>query len=213
MRLPLADVALAVLGHLGHIGEVLINDEDRPRHGNYLYGAFGRDFVTSDGHRVMVAAITPRQFRGLVAATSTEGELTALEARHGISLQSDGDLFHARADIAAILEPWFAATPLRDVERRFREHRVLWGPYQSMRRLLESDPRASLANPLFAEIDQPGVGPLLTPGTPLDLGAERMPPMPAPRLGQHTEQILGEVLNMTSAEIGKMVAKEVVAVG
>jgi 2-methylfumaryl-CoA isomerase len=36
------------------IAEVMINDTDRPKQGNYLYGAFGRDFETLDGKRVMV---------------------------------------------------------------------------------------------------------------------------------------------------------------
>ena len=46
MKIALKDVALAVLGHFGMIGEVMVNDVDRQRYGNYLYGAFGRDFET-----------------------------------------------------------------------------------------------------------------------------------------------------------------------
>ena len=211
IRLPLADVALAVLGHLGHIGEVTINDTDRPRHGNYLYGAFGRDFVTADGRRVMVTAITPRQFRGLVDATGLHTDVTDLETRLGRELHSDGDLFEAREEIAALLETWFAKTPYSEVAVRLAKHRVLWGPYQSMRELLEADPRGSVVNPLFAEIEQPGIGPLLTPGSPLDLGADREPPHPAPLLGQHTEEILGEVLSLSGAEIGALFERQVVA--
>src|SRR5690606_32942645 len=57
VRIPLADVAASTLGHLGLIAEVLETGESRPRYGNALYGAFGRDFMTSDGRRVMIAAI------------------------------------------------------------------------------------------------------------------------------------------------------------
>ncbi len=213
IRLPLADVALAVLGHLGHIGEVTINDVDRPRYGNYLYGAFGRDFVTADGRRVMVAAITPRQFRGIVEATGLVDEFDSLEARLGHRLLSDGDLFEAREEIAAVLEAWFRATPLAEAAGRFDAHRVLWGPYQTVRELLAADPRASTANPLFAEVDHPGIGPLLTPGSPLDLGTERPAPAPAPQLGEHTEEILSEVLGLGTAEIGAKFDRKVVAGG
>ena len=45
VSVALADVAMAMLGNLGKIAEVMINDSDRPKDGNYLYGAFGRDFV------------------------------------------------------------------------------------------------------------------------------------------------------------------------
>jgi 2-methylfumaryl-CoA isomerase len=211
IRLPLADVALSVLGHLGQIGEVTVNRSDRPRYGNYLYGAFGRDFVTSDGRRVMVAAITPRQFAGLVEAAELGAEMSSVETGLGRPVRSDGDLFEAREEIAGMLEAWFAATPYTEVAERFSRSRVLWGPYQTVRELLEHDPRASTDNPLFAEIEQPDIGPLLTPGSPLDLGAGREPPEPAPVLGQHTEEILDGVLGLTAAEIGGLVDRKVVA--
>ena len=38
VRLALKDVALAMLGNFGMIAEVMVNDADRPRQGNYLYG-------------------------------------------------------------------------------------------------------------------------------------------------------------------------------
>ena len=68
MRLSLTDVALATVSALGHIGEVMINDQDRGSHGNYVFGAFGRDFPTSDGRRLMVVVITDRQWDDLVEA-------------------------------------------------------------------------------------------------------------------------------------------------
>ena len=51
-------------GNLGYIGEVCINDDERGRYGNYLYGAFGRDFATGDGKRIMLIALTAGQWRG-----------------------------------------------------------------------------------------------------------------------------------------------------
>ena len=49
VRIPLSDLAIASLGHLGQIAETTLGDGDRPRMGNDLYGAFGRDFITADG--------------------------------------------------------------------------------------------------------------------------------------------------------------------
>jgi 2-methylfumaryl-CoA isomerase len=204
-------VALAVLGHLGHIGEVAINGVDRPRYGNYLYGAFGRDFVTSDGRRVMVTAITPRQFAGLVEATGLASEIREVETRLGRPLRGEADVFEAREAIAEALERWFAVTPYTEAAERFTAHRVLWGPYQTVGELLESDIRATLSNPLFAEVEQPGVGRLLTPGSPLDLGDGREQPAPAPVLGQHTEEILVGVLGLGVGEIGDLIDRGVVA--
>ena len=211
LKLPLFDVALAVLGHPGHIGEIQINDEDRARHGNYLFGAFGRDFVTADGQRVMVVAITTRQFRGMIEAAGLEDELAAIEGNLGFELRSDGDLFTAREAIAGILEEWIATQPLVDIAALFEANRVLWGPYQTMRELLESDMRASTSNPMLGQVDQPGVGTYLMPGSPLDTGRDRLPPKPAPLLGQHTDEILSEVLDLSGAEIGRLHDRKVVA--
>lgn len=210
LRLALSDVALAVLGHLGQIAEVQVNDEDRPRFGNYVYGAFGRDFVTADGRKVMVVAITPRQFRGVVEATGLEASVAELEKRIGHELSSDGDLFAAREEIAALLEGWFRSTHFSDVARLFDRHRVLWGPYQSVRQLLETDPRASTANPMFSAVEQSGIGTYLTPASPLQ--ATRIPPAsPAPRLGEHTGEVLAGVLGLSDAEVGRLHARGVVA--
>lgn len=210
LRLALSDVALAVLGHLGQIAEVQVNDEDRPRHGNDLYGAFGRDFTTADGRRVMVVAITPRQFRGIVEATGLEVEVAELEQRIGYELSGDGDLFAAREEIATLLAGWFQSTPFSEAAALFDRHRVLWGPYQSVRRLLETDPRASPANPMFSEVEQPGIGTYLAPASPLH-GAGNPPARPAPRLGQHTDEILTEILGLSDAEVGRLHASRVVA--
>ncbi len=46
---------------------------------------------------------------------------------------------------------------------------------------------------------------MLAPGIPLDFqGSGRLPPGPAPRLGEHTEQVLSELLGIGSAEFGRL---------
>ncbi len=61
VELSLSDVGLAVAGHLGLIGEAVLEDEPRGRFGNHVYGTLGRDFVTRDERRVIALALTPRQ--------------------------------------------------------------------------------------------------------------------------------------------------------
>ena len=69
VRVALSDVAFWMVGNLGKIAEVQVNHHERAKDGNYLYGAFGRDFLTKDGRRVMIVALTLRQWRNLVEAT------------------------------------------------------------------------------------------------------------------------------------------------
>ena len=63
--LSLSDVAFAMVGNLGRIAEAQLGGHDQPKDGNYLYGAFGHDFETREGRRVMVVALTARQWVAL----------------------------------------------------------------------------------------------------------------------------------------------------
>lgn len=205
VSLALKDVGLAVLGHLGFIAEVMVNDRDRPRYGNDLYGAFGRDFVTRDGRRVMVVGLTDGQWQTLCAATGIGDEATAAAAQGGHDLRTEGGRFEGRASIAALLAPWVAARPYDEVVRTFEQHRVTWGPYRTVRQALAEDPDCSAGNPLFAEVEEAGVGRYLASGSPLAFGASpRFVPGPAPRLGQHTDEILLDVLGLGEAEVGAL---------
>ena len=61
-------------------------------------------------------------------------------------------------------------------------------------------------------IDQPGVVEYLTPSQGMRFsGFELDSPNPAPLLGQHTDEILSEVLNMDSIEISKLHDDKVIA--
>jgi 2-methylfumaryl-CoA isomerase len=212
VRLALTDVALATAGHLGNIAEVQINKAERPRYGNYLYGAFGRDFATRDGNRVMVIGLTPRQWRSLVTAVGITDACVQVEKLLGVDLSKEGDRFTARDVISALIEPWVASRTLSEVREVFDAHDVCWGPYQTFTQLVNVDPRCSTANPMFAEVDQPGIGTYLMPGSPLEFSAnDRVPPAPAPRLGQHTDEILADVLRLSGTEIGRLHDEGVVA--
>jgi 2-methylfumaryl-CoA isomerase len=212
IKLALSDVAFAMVGNLGRIAEVQVGGRDAERDGNYLYGAFGHDFGTSDGRRVMVVALTGRQWTALVEVTGTAEAFRSLESVTGHDLSSEDGRFGARDLIAAVLRPWFAARTLDEVRAAFEDTGVSWGPYQTFRQLVEEDPRASEANPMFSMLEQPGIGSYLVPASPIELTASgRLEPRPAPALGEHTEEILAGVLGLGEAEIGRLVDAGTVA--
>jgi len=212
VRLPLADVAFALVGHLGYVAEVQVNGEDRQSTGNYLYGAYGRDFETSDGRIVYVVAITKRQWQALGEATGLGERVAIIESTLNVDLSREGDRFRAREAISAVLEPWFRARTLAEVQQAFAGTAVCWGPYQTFRQMVEQDPRCSAENPLFTRLEQPGIGSYLVPGSPLQFsGEERPAPRRAPVLGEHTDEVLSSVLGLTGAQIGTLREKKVVA--
>jgi len=205
VTLALKDVGLAMLGHLGMLAEVQVNDVDRPRYGNHLYGAFGCDFVTKDGERAMVVGLTDLQWSCLVKATGTAAPIATLAAETGLDLSQEGNRFRARDALVTIFSPWFAARTLAEVRAAFDAARVTWGPYRTVRQAIEQDADLSTAHPMFTWLDQPGIGRSLAPASPLDFSkVPRLPAAPAPLLGQHTDQILMDVLGLPSAEVGQL---------
>jgi 2-methylfumaryl-CoA isomerase len=212
VSLALKDVALATTGHLGNIAEVQINDADRARHGNYLYGGFGRDFVSQDGKRLMLVGLTLRQWQGIVKATGIEAELPALEQRLGLDFSKEGDRFKAKDELAQLVQRWFDERPIATILPGLKEHSVCFGPYQTFREMVQDDDDCSPDNPLFGYVDQPGIGEYLVPGSPIRFtSADNLPPLKAPELGEHTDQILAEDLGLDSAAIGKLRDQKIVA--
>src|SRR5271169_6379843 len=208
----LSDVMLATVGNLGYIGDVQVNRHARPAIGNDLYGSFGRDFATADGRRVMIIALTPRQWRALGQATGLTERLAMAGTMMEVDLDTEAGRYEARDMIAALLSRWCAARSLSDLRQAFVGTGVLWGPFQDFLQLVQDDPRCSAANPLFAAVDQPGIGRYLAPGLPLDFAAApRLPPHPAPVLGEHTDLVLAEVLRLSQAEISRLHAHGIVA--
>jgi 2-methylfumaryl-CoA isomerase len=191
-----------MLGHMGMIAEVQVNDSDRARYGNDLYGAFGRDFATKDDRRAMVVGLTDLQWSTLVKATGIGDATTALAQRLGLDLADEGHRFRARDEIAALLTPWFAARTLDEVRAALDAQRVTWGAYRTVRQALAEDADCSDANPMFGWIDAPGLGRHLAPGSPLHFSKiDRQPPVRAPRLGEHTDAILEGLLGLLAHDI------------
>ncbi len=212
LKIALSDIALAVVGDMGFIAEVQINGEERARHGNHIFGAFGHDFETADGRRVMVAAVSLGQWKTLCKATGISEAVTALEQSEGLDMSREGDRFAARHALAALLTPWFASRTLAQAAASLDAAKACWGVYQSFSQLVHEDSRCSPANELFAEVQHPGIGTTLTPRSPIDFAAcEPVPPGAGPVLGQHTDEVLLDVLKLTSGQVAALHDKAIVA--
>ena len=90
-----------------------------------------------------------------------------------VDLETETGRYEARDAIAALLARWCAGKTLAEIRGGFAGSGVLWGPFQDFVELVRDDPRCSPQNPLFADIDQPGIGRYPMPGLPLDFSATR----------------------------------------
>lgn len=210
IELALEDVAMATMGSLGFLAEAELGVE-RERSGNYLYGAFGRDFVSADGVRFMLVGLTPKQWRGLCSATGLSVEMDHLAKMRGLDFRREGDRYEARREIATLIESWTSTKKISEIEAAFTVEKVCWSRYRSVKDMLSNDSACSEDNPMFVRQAQAEVGEFLMPGTPLAFSkVERDNTAAAPQLGEHTEQVLAELLGLSTGEIGRLHEKNLI---
>lgn len=205
IRVPLSDLAATSLSHLGFAAEAMLHG-DRGRLGNDLFGAFGRDFVTACGARLYLVAITPKQWRGLVAALGLGEAVAQVEAATGANFTADeGARFTHRAALFPLFEAAMAARTLAELGPALDAAGVTWGPYQTLGQAVRDDARLFTGNPQFQTIGHPSglTYPAAGPAATL-AGEARGAVRAAPKLGADTDRILADVLGLDSGAIGRL---------
>lgn len=211
VTVPLSDVALTALANMGQVAEVMTSG-DRPRFGNALFGAFGRDFRTADGERVMIVAITARQWTSLLQALDLDEKVHMLEEALHVSFLDEGQRFSQRDALFPMFTEAVGALTVEDLRIRFDASGVLWSPYQKLKAALEANPCLSLDAPLFSMLQHPSDLRYPAPGAAATFrGEQRLEAVRAPRLGEHTDEILAKVLSLSSARIGELHDARVIA--
>jgi 2-methylfumaryl-CoA isomerase len=211
ISVALADVAVATMGHLGFVADVVLNGRGRLRDGNYLFGSFGCDFATVDGERVMIVALTERHWNKLVQLTGISKAITALEQSLNVDLNVEEVRYRYREVLEALIRPWFEGRTFEEVSSDLEAAKILWGPYRSLESLV-TDPTSLLnASNLMEDVDQPGIGRFPVPRPALDFsGWSERTPQPAPVLGQDTDEVLGRLLGLSGVEISALRARGVI---
>lgn len=203
LEVALGDVALAGLANMGWYAEADELAADRPKVGNYLYGSYGVDFQSADGHRVMVVALTSRQWEALLRITGTSEVFAALEGALGVNLAAEGDRYQQREAITAILRPWFEARTIDQVSQALTDGHALWSRYRSMSEVVQEFRRAQ-APSVLADVEQPGIGRVVSARSAIRIDARYGATAVAPSLGQHTDEVLEQVLGLSPSELGKL---------
>ncbi|QKG70747.1 CoA transferase [Erythrobacter mangrovi] len=207
LRVPLGDVAIGTMANSGAMAEMLYRGADRERLGNAIWGAFGRDFRTRDGVRFMVAALTPKQWNGLVAAMGVGDAIAELERELGVSF-ADGDRprFEHRHRLFELFQDQAGQSDWSDLSARLAAEGTTFERYRTMHEAA-NDPELVANNPLFgpSPANPSGFEYPATRSFANIPGREAGNPAPAPYLGQHTEEVLAERLGLASGTIGDLV--------
>ena len=203
VEFALKDAAAAIVGHLGMIGEATISDEQRGKSGNSLYGAYGQDFECSCGGRVIVIGLTLRQWRGLLKAMDKTDEIKKLEEELNVSLDDEGRRWVHRHEINDIFRPWFAKRKIIEFEKGFNDLGLTWSQFRTMKEAIDEDDDTFADNPMFETQDFDGIGKYMVPRSPVEFSNHlAISPEKPPKLGQHTEEILADIMRLGSGEIG-----------
>lgn len=213
LRVPLGDVGRATVGNLGQLAEVTLTGGDRPRLGNDVFGALGRDFGLGDGARIMLVAITRRQWVELVRVLDIGAEVARLEQDIGQPLDVDeGVRFIHRERLFPMLGEALGRLSLVQWRQRTEGSGVCWAPYRTLSDAARDPALFRDGDGLFDAVTHASGARYLTPRSPVSSPGEVDGPAPAARaLGADTEEILATVLGLAPAEIGKLHDRGVVA--
>ncbi|MEM6907334.1 MAG: CoA transferase [Pseudomonadota bacterium] len=213
IRVPLGDVAIGTVANSGMMAEMLYRGSDRQRLGNAIWGAFGRDFRSKDGVRFMVAALTAKQWAGLVEAFGLATPIAQLEDEVGVTFAAgDRPRFEHRHALFELFQTVAGSHDYKALESRMSASGCTFEKYRTAHEAA-NDPVLVTDNPLF--------GPSPANPSGFDYPATRsfanLPahevgdPAPAPYLGQHSEEVLAERLGLSSGAIGDLVDAGTVA--
>ena len=208
----LQDIAMSALGNLGYLTEAQVTGVPRGRAGNYVYGTFGRDFATSDGRRIMLVVITARHWTQLLEATGLIDVVAALEKSLDLDFRIENTRYECRELLGGLLAQWFERRTHDRAVDALSATSVLSSTYRTLGEIVANDAAILAADPLFNQIDHEGIGQHYAAGSPIILDGVQVPAMVSPRVGQHTDDVLGEMLGFSTEKLDDLRTRGVIRV-
>ncbi len=162
------------------------------RLGNAVFGQYGQDFASSDGHWFMVVALTPRHFTDLTELTGTGSAVAAVADALGVDFSDEGTRYEHRDVLSALFAAWFRSHTAEEIGAALQGSSVLWERYRDFAEVAAGD--RVQGNPLFAPLEQPRIGTYLAPGLPISVDGLHPRVAAAPELGRDNAAVVSEWL-------------------
>jgi len=153
-----------------------------------------QNFATRDGW-IVIFCNKDKFWRDLVET------LGAPELADDARFRTFGDRFAHKDTLLPLLQARFATRTTEDWLDRLRG-RVPCAPVNDVRQAL-ADPQV-LARDMIVEVEHPDFGPLKEVRSPVRTEGEIRHPARAPKLGEHTDQILREILSYSDGTIARL---------
>jgi formyl-CoA transferase len=159
-------------------------------------------FPTRDGH-VALAVGNDGQWRRFCQVAG------APHLADHVDFKTNADRVRNREKLVPVMSDLMAKHTSQEWMDLLRKDEIPCGPIQTVDRALQ-DPQV-LARGMVLETQHPTAGPIRLVGSPLKL-AETPPEVrvPPPTLGQHTEEVLREVLGLAPQAVAELRARKVI---
>lgn len=143
-------------------------------------------YICEDGRYVQLAVASEAEWQSLCKAIERP-DLAAEPKYEGSTNRVENS-----DELRATLAPIFLTRSAAEWERRFDESDAPAVAVETPDSIFDAD--QARANDAFVEVEQPGVGTTTIVGVPFELSdAGKRPFTPAPGLGEHTDDVLGEL--------------------
>jgi crotonobetainyl-CoA:carnitine CoA-transferase CaiB-like acyl-CoA transferase len=176
----------------------------RERRGNVRSWSIpGEQFLTRDGHWVLILALNPQIFQRLCDAMGLpdlpkDPKFCDHEAR-----------LANEAELHELIRQWVKAQDRVPLYELLDEYRVPYGPVNSIADIF-ADPHFAAREDLVT-IDDPHVGPVITPAPyPRLSHAPGRVYTPAPTIGEHNDEIYRGLLGLSDEEIASLAQSGVI---
>ncbi|MFQ5381513.1 MAG: CaiB/BaiF CoA transferase family protein [Dehalococcoidia bacterium] len=175
-----------------------------PRHRRATQSAMRNYYACSDGRWIMMTLTPPERHWGPLCKALGRPELES-DPRYDTNEKRE-----ARAEeLVGLLDEILATRPREEWLRAFAAHDLFCCAINTMEDLAK-DPQV-IENGYLVDFDHPVFGQVKVPGYPVHFSAAAAGmTLPAPELGEHTDEVLSEVAGYTREEIEALHAEGVV---
>ncbi len=176
-----------------------------PRAGNRQAGLSSAPynaFVTTDGF-VAVHVVTEEHWLNLLKVMGRE------ELRDDPRFKTHADRAAHMDETEAVVTAWTSTMTKDAVVATCKAGRIPAAPVRNALEVMED--RHMHARGMLERIDHPSLGPVVLPNSPLRLhGADRVPTIPSPKLGEHNQEIYGEWLGLGADGVAALKAAKAI---
>ena len=200
--LALMDVATSFVTAVGVVADYKILNYIRPQIGNHSFYNFSDCFQAKDGW-LMISVIGNSIWRRFLKAIGRE------DLKDDPRFEDDMARFQNRQVIQTIVSQWMKARTVAEAIKQLDEARVPCSKVNNIAEMTD-DPRVK-ARDMLVDLEYPEVGKVPVPGVTIKMS--RTPgkiERPAPRVGEHNEEIYCDLLGFSSEKLSQLKADGIV---